>query len=240
MKFYSATQIGIGKKRNEDRIIIGNSVIADGIFESDIDSGVVAIADGVGGNNAGAIASHFIAAKLSEVETVNLDLMTSINEELIKKSKQNPKFENMATTLSGVFINNQKFTVFNIGNSRVYTLQSGKYLKQLTSDDTTLNYLIKSGQLSQDDADSFDRKSEIIACFGGGNSNLFKIKMVPVEINSSILITSDGIHDYLSIDEMEDIIDEYGISLAACKQMIFIARQHSSCDDASVIIGGIS
>ena len=52
------------------------------------------------------------------------------------------------------------------------------------------------------------------------------------------MITSDGIHDYLSTDELEDTIDDYGISLQACEKLIELARQNGSKDDASVIMGG--
>ena len=95
------------------------------------------------------------------------------------------------------------------------------------------------GQLSAEEAESFDKKNEIIACFGGGTSILFKAKVFAADIASPIMLTSDGIHDYLSADDLEDIIDEYGVSLQACEKMIEAARRNGSTDDASVIIGGI-
>ena len=60
-----------------------------------------------------------------------------------------------------------------------------------------------------------------------------------MEILSPVILSSDGIHDYLSVDEIEDIIDDNGISIIACKKMIEAARQNGSTDDASVIIGGV-
>ncbi len=239
MKFYASSQIGIGKTENEDRMILGNSVIAGGSFVTTVAKGIVAIADGVGGNNAGATASHFVATRLSNTETVDMELLSQINTDLINLSQSSPQYSSMATTLSGVQFANDKALLFHIGNTRVYSLQGGKYLKQLTSDDTTLNYLVSIGQLSSDEADSFEKKNEIIACFGGGISTLFKAKISVVDIASPILLTSDGVHDYLSLDEMEDIIDEKGISITACEMMIEATRQNGSMDDASVILGGV-
>lgn len=239
MRFYASSQIGIGKAGNEDRMILGRSVIAGGSFVTDVESGIVAVADGVGGNNAGAVASHYVATRLSNTDTVDLELLSQINTDLITLSQSSPQYSSMATTLSGVQFAEGRTQVFHIGNTRVYTLQSGKYLKQLTSDDTTLNYLITSGQLSPEEAESFDKKNEIIACFGGGTPNLFKAKVSAVEISSPIMLTSDGIHDYLSADDLEDVIDEYGISLQACEKLIELARHNGSTDDASVIMGGI-
>lgn len=239
MKFYASSQIGIGKAENEDRMILGRSVIAGGSIVTDIESGIVAVADGVGGNNAGAVASHFVASRLSNADTVDLEVLSQINTDLITLSQSSLQYSKMATTLSGVRFANESTQVFHVGNTRVYTLQSGKYLKQLTVDDTTLNYLIASGQLSAEEAESFDKKNEIIACFGGGTSILFKAKVFAADIASPIMLTSDGIHDYLSADDLEDIIDEYGVSLQAGEKMIEAARRNGSTDDASVIIGGI-
>lgn len=238
MKFYAFSQMGTGKSQNDDRIVIGKSIITDGSLTTDIKSGIVAVADGVGGNNAGAVASHFVTTELSRNNEISVDVMTKINNDLLMQSASSPEWCNMATTLSGLKFEDGKSTVFSIGNTRVYLLQNGKYLKQITNDDTTMNYLINSGQLSPDDIESFDRKSEIIACFGGGNPELFKIKISAIDISCPVLITSDGIHDYLSEDEIEDIIDEYGVSLITCEALVAAARKNSSTDDASVVIGG--
>ena len=113
-------------------------------------------------------------------------------------------------------------------------------MKQLTIDDTTLNYLIETGRLTAEEAESFDRKNEITACFGGGRADLFKIKLNNIEsVTSPILFTSDGIHDFLSIDQMEDIIAEYGLTEMACEEMISKARMLGSCDDVSIVLGRI-
>lgn len=239
MKFYACSQRGIGKFESEDRITIGRSVIAEGSFISEIDNGIVAIADGVGGNNAGAVASHFVSFRLSAENDITKELLKNINDELLAKSKASSQLYNMATTFSGIKLCDDNNVVFHVGNTRIYILQGGKYLKQLTEDDTTLNYLIASGQLSPEEADTFDRKNEIIACFGGGTPNLFKIKVSKMEFISSILLTSDGVHDFVNIDEMESIIEEKGITLNACEEMIITARKNGSKDDASVIIGGV-
>ena len=146
----------------------------------------------------------------------------------------------MATTLSGVASFNGATQVFSIGNTRVYLLQGRKYLKQLTTDDTTLNYLLATGQLSPEEAESFDRKNEITACFGGGAAHLFKMKCSTIEsLSSPFMMTSDGIHDYISIDLMEDIIAENGITVLACEAMISAARAAGSKADISIVIGEI-
>ena len=240
MKIIAVTQKGINKTENEDRIVIGKSIIAEGTIFTEIDNGVLAVADGVGGNNAGSVASHFIAGKLCILKEVSDEALSAINEELLRLSMEKSEYHGMATTLSGMLLSQGKARLFSIGNTRMYLLQCRKYLKQITNDDTTLNYLLASGQLTLEDAEKFNKKNEITACFGGGSSQLFKIKFSSIEfLDSPILITSDGIHDYIPIDQMEDIIGEFGVSIAACEAMIIAARDGGSCDDISIVLGDV-
>ncbi len=240
MKVIALTQKGISKQENEDCVVIGRNVVTGGTLFSEIDDGVLAVADGVGGNIAGAVASRFVADRICHLKEVNENTLHRINNELLELSSKQSEYKGMATTLAGVLLSNQKVILFSIGNTRVYLLQSRKYLKQLTIDDTTVNYLISTGQMTSEEAVNFDRKNEITACFGGGQAGLFKITIENIDtISSPVIITSDGIHDYLTVDKMEDIIQEFGLSEKTCEEMMVSARNAGSNDDISILIGGI-
>lgn len=240
MKVIALTQKGISKQENEDCVVIGRNVVTGGTLFSEIDDGVLAVADGVGGNIAGAVASRFVADRICHLKEVNENTLHRINNELLELSSKQSEYKGMATTLAGVLLSNQKVILFSIGNTRVYLLQSRKYLKQLTIDDTTVNYLISTGQMTSEEAVNFDRKNEITACFGGGQAGLFKITIEKIDtISSPVIITSDGIHDYLTVDKMEDIIQEFGLSEKTCEEMMVSARNAGSNDDISILIGGI-
>lgn len=240
MKIYAATQKGINKQENEDCIAVGRSVLTNGYLSVEMDQGIIAVADGVGGNAAGYVASRFVVDKICCINEIYQNIASDINDSLLSLSNEKSEYSGMATTLAGILFSEKKATLFSIGNSRVYSLQSGKYLKQLTQDDTTVNYLLSTGKLSQEEADSFERKTEITACFGGGSAGLLRITIKDMEsMPHSVIITSDGIHDHLSIDQMEDIISEYGLSQIACEKMIDAARKCGSADDISIIMGGI-
>lgn len=240
MNIIAITQKGPDKAENEDRIVIGKSLIADGMFQTQCFSGIVGIADGVGGNNAGAAASHFVSERLTALDQVSLEEFSRINEALIRFSFTRSEYENMATTLAGIAVIDGTTHLFSIGNTRVYLLQSRKYLKQLTTDDTTLNYLLATGQLAPENIENFDRKNEITACFGGGSSHLFRMKLKTIgQFASPFMMTSDGIHDYLSVDQMEDIIAVRGISFASCEALIAGARAAGSRDDISIVMGEV-
>ena len=238
MNIYAATQKGTGKVENEDRIIVGKTIISSGFFQTDENCSVIAIADGVGGNNAGAVASHFVANKLCGLKTVSKESLTEINNELLRLSVTSTDLCGMATTLSGFCINDGMMSLFNVGNTRVYLLQSRKYLKQLTVDDTTLQFLISTGQITEEESKLFDRKNEITSCFGGGKASVFQIKINQTErFTVPFMLTSDGVHDYLSPDLIEDIVEEHGISVESCKNIVACAKEKGSPDDISVILG---
>ena len=240
MKIIAISRKGTNKIENEDRIVVGKTILAGGTLSSEFERGILAIADGVGGNNAGSVASHFIANKICTLTNISAESLQKINAELLALSMEKTEYNGMATTLSGILLADGKACLFSVGNTRVYFLQGGKYLKQLTIDDTTLNYLIETGQLTAEETESFNRKNEITACFGGGRADLFKIMLNNIEsVTSPILLTSDGIHDFLSIDQMEGIIAEYGLTEMACEEMISKARILGSCDDVSIVLGCI-
>lgn len=242
MKIVAVTQKGINKRENEDRVIIGKNIISEGIFQTELLNGIVAIADGVGGNKAGATAAHFVAKCLTDLnDDISLEKLKKINDELLRHSLSTPQYEYMATTLAGISFGECETQLFSIGNTRVYLLQGGKYLKQLTEDDTIVQYLVSTGQITLEESETFERKNEIIACFGGGYANLFsKMRCNTISnIITPFLMTSDGIHDYISIDQIEEILVKQGITVNACELIISEARNNGSEDDASIIVGQI-
>ena len=211
MKVYVMTQKGSAKHENEDRVLLDNKIISEGYREVTLDSGIIAIADGVGGNNAGAIASSFVCENLKNIVLSDKNVLVDINSQLIMKSTENAKYSGMATTLSGVCIGDNMTSSFHVGNTRIFIFQ-GSYIKQITEDHTSVNWLIKTGRISPKDAETYDRRNEITACFGGGNpalinSLVFEENNETLSNSKRIVLTSDGIHEYISIDELEDILN---------------------------------
>ena len=235
MKIYAATQKGVQKARNEDRVVLNQNILSMGIRECECTEGFVAVADGVGGNNAGAVASQFVAEELGKCDHTMEDL-TEINRKLIERSRTDDALAGMATTLTLVDFTEDSAKITYVGNTRVYAIVNGKYLKQLTRDDTTLEYLLATGQLNSFTAESFERKNEITACFGADNPALLKLKQIDVSGQDMLIVTSDGIHDYVSLDEMEDIYCTENDRVKFCKKLIEQARKNGSMDDMSISV----
>ena len=106
---------------NEDRILINDTIVSAGTFETECDSNLkICVADGVGGNNAGAVASSFVCENLKTIVPSSKNVLVDINSQLLMKSTENANYNGMATTLSGICISDEQANSFHIGNTRIY------------------------------------------------------------------------------------------------------------------------
>lgn len=228
MKISAVTLCGAGKAKSEDRVLVGGKILCNEHYYVEYDLPVaVGVADGVGGNAGGGRAAQFVCERLSAAELTE-ENAAEINNELISLAWKTPGFEAMGTTFSGVVGNK----ILHIGNTRVYSVQGG-YLKQLTSDMTTYNYLRSIGRLEESEQCS---RSEITACFGGGRRSLFRPQLLDFTPAGTVVITSDGVHDYLEADVMESILAQSTDDLSACKTISEKAKNSGSEDDVSVVL----
>ena len=144
----------------------------------------------------------------------------------------------MATTLSALFIGDTK-TIYHVGNTRIYLLKSGKYLRQLTEDDTSVNFLVSTGRLSSNESENYEHKNQITACFGSGESSFLRIKTTDVSNfdSATFIFTTDGIHDHISLDDLETVLSDSADYSEACIKVIELACEKGSPDDKSIMIG---
>lgn len=234
---YVLTRAGTNKDISEDSVLVGKQIVSNDAAAIELpNEGFVCVADGVGGRNAGEEASSFVLHALSETSVENADLkevIEGINQRLIARGNENDLFEGMATTLSGIFIKGTETYLIHIGNTRVYTMQ-GRYLKQLTSDHTVVNMLNSMGRKEEAE---LANQNEITNCLGGGDAKLIsKLSVTPLSDFSILLMTSDGIHEHVAIDELEDILNTESSGVAKCEAIFDCALSAGSTDDMSVVL----
>ncbi|MFA5658245.1 MAG: protein phosphatase 2C domain-containing protein [Oscillospiraceae bacterium] len=243
MRIWILTKSGAEKSFGDDRVIIGKNVYYNADTSTEIEPPfVAAVADGVGGAAGGADAACFVAKKLSEYPfniPLNADSVRSelvrVNNALLKQAKVFPEKAGMATTLSGIISDGEAAFIFHVGNTRVYGVFGG-YLKQLTGDHTTFEYLKMTGN---DSAAQSCNKSEITACIGGGTpdylSRLEVFSFDKFSELSRIVLTSDGVHDYADIDTLERLLTGE-LTDKTCRRIMEAALLKGSRDDISVVI----
>ncbi len=134
---------GTRRAKNEDAVLMHDQIYNSGFFEFEGENHArIFVADGVGGAPAGDIAAHYVLSQLNQrippasyPQKTDLEqTLISINNDLCEYGKSNLHTHSMATTLSGILVNDHQYRIVNAGDSRVMILR-GKNLEQLTTDD---------------------------------------------------------------------------------------------------------
>jgi serine/threonine protein phosphatase PrpC len=234
MFILACTEKAPQKDCNEDCVFVNGHVFDEGDYhavQTDRPT-VFAIADGVGGNHGGHYAARYVLEHLVKfdweaVDSTNdiAEILRDVNRCLIEYSATKAGFEHMATTLTGVLLRRDAAWYFHIGNTRLYTCLGG-YCKQISNDHTTKNWLLTRGM----DASTCNPQ-EITACLGNANAAAYRdceVCGADFLLSASFLLTTDGIHDVLTADEMESRLDDVS-------KLITAARERGSTDDCSAI-----
>lgn len=239
MRFYSYQQMGClpDKKEMEDRIVAGGNLLCDGLHViTQAKPGIYAVLDGVGGMHGSAYASSFAAHALADINSSPED------ENLLQKALESVhndlvEYSSTATTATGVAISEEKVILFHIGNCRLYGLFDG-YLRQITVDQTRYEDMRNQGFAEADIPES--AKCVINACLGAQKellsylviSNITK----QIENCSRLLITSDGIHDHVSVEHLEELLNSPSIKLPSLIGLANLAVESGSMDDLSIAV----
>jgi len=224
-----------GKTEMEDRIVAGHNILSDGYHcLENTGNGIYAVCDGVGGQAGSSFASFTVSCSLAglSVPIPQKELMNSlraVHQRLIESGTT-------ATTLTAININDCSMYMVHIGNCRLYRLTDG-YLCQISTDQTRVEDLRRLG-VAEEEIPKAER-TIINACLGV-RSELIE-KMVSADITKEIrhstrmLLTSDGIHDHVTIDELE-LFMKKEITKDSLKNLADLSRAKGSADDISIMV----
>jgi serine/threonine protein phosphatase PrpC len=257
LQVFGCTDTGNVRPVNEDHILVGRFVKNSGwmgieCLDNDdflASYGILfAVADGIGGEQAGEVASKITLQTIEghfysfERPDANIDTfldalkasVTRANDTVKQIAASRLECAGMGCTLTGVCITRSGYLVFNAGDSRVYRYRSG-FLKQLTDDDTLVNIAVRSGQMTYEEAAVSNARHTITNSIGAPNFNL-KIKEGP-ELRDAdrLLICSDGLHDLVPIGRMEEIIGSCAVDEAG-RMLLAEAKLNGGTDNISLIL----
>ena len=243
---FGITDKGRYREANEDSILIDHEIISsDQCHSTALDPLITAVCDGVGGENAGEIASDQCLRELSLLSySSQTDIDTSINIIHNKIKQRGVRLENamnMQTTLCALFIDeNSNAMCVNIGDSRMYRYTDGG-IRQISTDQSLAQFLFDDGAINEFDELTPQMRSTIISSVGSINQPP-KAQYVPLVTqigeNSQtdmILICSDGVSDFVSIDEMQIILSMDILFDDKIKMILKMADRNGSTDNMSII-----
>ena len=207
------------------------------------------LADGVGGNRSGEIASQSALDALEKFIRHNppewLDgrdeifrylraAVRYVNQFIIRLSESKPQYTGMATTLVFAYIRENEMYVANIGDSRVYLIHDG-LIQQLTDDHTYVNELVKMGALTRDAAPNHARKNVITRAIGANANNEPDCFSVPVSMGDRVLLCSDGLYDEVDDETILHSISRFSDMMICAEDLVSMANEHGGNDNISVI-----
>lgn len=242
----SHTDPGMVRSHNEDAIA------------SDAGKGIVVLADGMGGYNAGEVASGmattvimtelqrmleeqapFVADPQTGATVAQRMLREQIaraNTSIYQAAQSQPQYAGMGTTLVAVMFHDNKMSVAHIGDSRLYRLR-GEALTQVTKDHSLLQEQIDSGLLTPEQAKTSNNKNLVTRALGVDPSVEAEIHDYDTQRGDIYLLCSDGLSDMVSDEDIGIAVQSLGANLKlCCQQLVQMANDNGGRDNISVIL----
>ena len=198
---------------------------------------LVAVADGVGGNNGGETASHFAIKTLQEKTSDGLPLeecFEMTHTELIAKGKSFPHLMGMATTLTAIRCNGPSLYGAHCGDSRAYVLRQ-RGLKQLTVDHTEVARLIAEGQLTKEEAVNYPRKNIITSALGTHKNLIVQSFNFDIMPKDRLLLLTDGVYARLTKREIQRMSEEAVSFEMYCRSLIDLVKDRGPTDNYTLL-----
>lgn len=221
---------------------------AGAIILNDHGQTLAIVADGMGGHKAGEVASqlavqiaeeHWQAAQhfVTPVEAENWlkDVVETMNRTIYEEAKDNEDLQGMGTTVVLTISAFEFITVAHVGDSRCYLINEEK-MEQITQDHSLVNELIRTGQISEDDAEQHPRKNVLIRAIGTEEKVDIDIQTLIWEVNDMILLCSDGLTNKLTNKEIEQYVREQESLQDIGGKLIEIANTRGGEDNITIAV----
>ena len=228
---------------NEDAYMINDKVLTEGSIDSMIKPPfMAAVSDGVSGENFGEIASRKCLEFLSSVDfysgTDLKEAVMNVHRNLYDYGIQDNKTKNMQATMCALAIDERdNLYTINVGDSRMYRYRRGE-IKQITRDQSLVQLLYEEGTITAAQKKTHVHKNIIFPVMGNTSSepkpdiqNLNEI----MKYGDLILICSDGLSDYVTTSEMEDILDRPAKLPKRLEKLVKLAIDNGSQDNITIV-----
>ena len=233
LSYAGASDTGRKRRRNED-----SYVIAPPLF---------AVADGMGGAQAGEIASRLAAAALEDTDPGSMSgpervesLIQEANRRVHERAIADPSTSGMGTTMTVALVEGRNVTFGHVGDSRAYRYRDGE-IEQITEDHSLVNELLKSGKLSPEEAGTHPQRSVITRAVGTDPDVDVDSFTLEAEVGDVFLICSDGLTDMVDDEDIRSVLDKFRNDLdRATKSLVSAANRGGGEDNITVVAFEIS
>ena len=230
ISFGSRTDIGYVRDHNEDSLIIIPPLFA--------------VADGMGGHEAGEIASEITVNTLAELAPSQLDAegltaaVEAANYNVMKAPRQGIGRDGMGTTLTAAMLEGERLLIAQVGDSRAYLLHKG-HLQQITRDHSLMADLIEAGQITPEEARVHPNRSVITRAIGSDIHMRPDIYELNVDAGDRILLCSDGLSSMISNNAIESIMRRQSDAQHCADELVTAALENGGADNVTVVVADV-
>ena len=230
------SDVGIVRSLNED--------FAGYIEEKDFSLYIVA--DGMGGHNAGEVASEMAVKSVEEYVKENYieqgsDVLENAilfaNEKIYNKATSGSEYRGMGTTLVAVLAYKNEFIIANVGDSSCFGIVDNSITK-ITKDHSLVQELIDSGSITEEEGRNHPKKNIITRALGTNSGVEVDIFRVDKNIYNKYLLCTDGLSNEVLKEELLVEISEVNDYNTACDKLVLSAKNRGGRDNITVLLFG--
>lgn len=230
-----ATDVGVTRQVNEDSMTVFDSPNGQ----------VLAVCDGMGGQAAGDVASQLAVNIIENILTDNTfespeeairRSVLAANQGVLNRTLQNPELEGMGSTCVMLIIKNGRVHCGWVGDSRIYYI-ANHTIRQISHDQSYVQQLLDSGQISPEEAANHPQKNEIVNCIGLQGMTAPETVAVPIvpEPGSVFLLCSDGLSGMVNERQIERVVSNDKMSLQQkADKLVALANEAGGLDNITV------
>ncbi len=246
------------REHNEDNFIVADLTKrvrglqeANRVVSVESNGNMLAVCDGMGGAAAGEVASQLAVDILYEkmAEDVTPDQQVTRNEiarrlvravesaglRIFEAAKSDRTRRGMGTTVTAAALVDDYLFLAQVGDSRGYILRNGT-LVQVTRDQSLVNQLIEAGQLTEEEAETFEHNNIILQALGTAETVQVDLTFVELRRGDILMMCSDGLSGMVRNDEIREVLKSTNDPLEACKTLTERANLAGGHDNITVIV----
>jgi protein phosphatase len=219
------TDIGRVRERNEDSILIAPPLYV--------------VADGMGGHRGGQVASRVALETLESLASQGSGTLPEnvhgANKAVWDRSVEDERLAGMGTTLTGAQIDGASALIAHVGDSRAYLLRDGE-LRQLTADHTLVARMVKSGEITEAEAEVHPHKNVLTRALGTDEQVEVDEDTITLIDGDRLLLCSDGLTGMVTEDQIQAILENSEKPQQAADRLVKAANRAGGIDNISVVV----
>ncbi|WP_377270328.1 protein phosphatase 2C domain-containing protein [Peterkaempfera sp. SMS 1(5)a] len=233
LRFAAGSHTGMIREHNEDSGYAGPRLLA--------------VADGMGGQAAGEVASAEVLATMVKLDddipgadllSLLGDAVQQANDRLRSMVEEDPQLEGMGCTLTAMLWTGQRMGMVHIGDSRAYLLRDGS-LSQITQDHTWVQRLIDEGRITEEEAGAHPQRSLLMRALDGRGQAEPDLSIREVRAGDRYLICSDGLSGVVSHQTLEETLGSFYSPHQTVQELIQLALRGGGPDNITCIVADV-